>query len=254
MTVRLSMSSLAGTARTLVAVGTARLACMLVTTRAAGPFSVVTSPPPVEVVPGAFAADGAGEAAGEDAARADRARRPASGPPAPAAGAPSARGVAGAGAGCSTGRLGALGSRPAPVRRSRWSWRPPARRGGSPGRSPTRPCRRCPCPRGTAGRAPPRATRSGRTRPLRWSCPRSVTRRGSPSSLHVDTRSGGAAQPSRPCERRQRPRERAMTSFCTSEAPSTTRSTRRCRSTRSIGPSRSSPMPPKTCRQRSATA
>ena len=41
MTVRLSMSSLAGTARTLVAVGTARLAFMLVTTRAAGPLSGV---------------------------------------------------------------------------------------------------------------------------------------------------------------------------------------------------------------------
>ena len=39
MTMRLSISSLAGTARTLVAVGTARLASMLVTTRAAAPFS-----------------------------------------------------------------------------------------------------------------------------------------------------------------------------------------------------------------------
>src|SRR3954447_9886748 len=39
MTVRLSMSSFAGIARTLVAVGTARLACMLVTTRAAAPLS-----------------------------------------------------------------------------------------------------------------------------------------------------------------------------------------------------------------------
>src|SRR3954447_3762599 len=67
MTVRLSMSSLAGTARTLVAVGTARLAFMFDTTRAAGPFKVVTSPPPVEVVPGVFAAGGAGEDAGADA-------------------------------------------------------------------------------------------------------------------------------------------------------------------------------------------
>src|SRR3954471_13979009 len=41
MTTRLSMSSLAGIARTLVAVGTARLASMLVTTRAAGPFRTV---------------------------------------------------------------------------------------------------------------------------------------------------------------------------------------------------------------------
>src|SRR4051812_45177396 len=39
-TVRLSMSSFAGMARTLVAVGTARLASMLVTTRAAAPFSL----------------------------------------------------------------------------------------------------------------------------------------------------------------------------------------------------------------------
>src|SRR6478736_6665568 len=39
MTVRLSMSSLAGTARTEVAVGTSRLASMLSTTRAAGPLS-----------------------------------------------------------------------------------------------------------------------------------------------------------------------------------------------------------------------
>src|SRR4051794_23720957 len=39
MTTRLSMSSLAGTARTLVAVGTARLASMLTTVRAAAPLS-----------------------------------------------------------------------------------------------------------------------------------------------------------------------------------------------------------------------
>src|SRR4051812_42004823 len=39
MTTRLSMSSLAGTARTLVAVGTVRLASMLATVRAAAPFS-----------------------------------------------------------------------------------------------------------------------------------------------------------------------------------------------------------------------
>src|SRR3954449_8611056 len=39
MTTRLSISSLAGMARTLVAVGTARLASMLLTTRAAAPRS-----------------------------------------------------------------------------------------------------------------------------------------------------------------------------------------------------------------------
>src|SRR4051795_2859223 len=38
MTTRLSMSSLAGMTRTLVAVGTVRLASMLATTRAAAPF------------------------------------------------------------------------------------------------------------------------------------------------------------------------------------------------------------------------
>src|SRR5437764_8635619 len=47
MTTRLSMSSLAGIARTLVATGTARLASMLATTRAAAPFNglVATSAP-----------------------------------------------------------------------------------------------------------------------------------------------------------------------------------------------------------------
>src|SRR5580693_4017847 len=45
MTIRLSASSLAGTARTLVAVGTARLAVMLVTVRAAAPRSLLTSVP-----------------------------------------------------------------------------------------------------------------------------------------------------------------------------------------------------------------
>src|SRR3954453_20413316 len=43
ITVRLSISSLAGTARTLVAVGTANDASMLVTTRAAGPRRTVVS-------------------------------------------------------------------------------------------------------------------------------------------------------------------------------------------------------------------
>src|SRR4051794_21526564 len=57
MTVRLSTSSLAGTARTLVAVGTARLASMFVTTRDAAPRSGRRSPP---VVDGAAAAFGSG--------------------------------------------------------------------------------------------------------------------------------------------------------------------------------------------------
>src|SRR5690242_15440695 len=44
ITTRLSISSLAGTARTLVAVGTWRLDSMLVTTRAEAPRSGLTSP------------------------------------------------------------------------------------------------------------------------------------------------------------------------------------------------------------------
>src|ERR1700744_5262855 len=43
MTIRLSMSSLAGTARTLVAVGTVRLAAMFCAVRAAAPRSLLTS-------------------------------------------------------------------------------------------------------------------------------------------------------------------------------------------------------------------
>src|SRR5213079_3432115 len=45
ITVRLSARSLAGTARTLVAVGTVRLVSMLATTRAAAPLSGVVSAP-----------------------------------------------------------------------------------------------------------------------------------------------------------------------------------------------------------------
>ena len=45
ITIRLSTRSLAGTERTLVAVGTARLAVMLVTVRAAAPRSLLTSAP-----------------------------------------------------------------------------------------------------------------------------------------------------------------------------------------------------------------
>ncbi len=50
ITVRLSMSSLAGMARTLVAVGTASEASMLVTTRAAGPRSTWVSTSSATVV------------------------------------------------------------------------------------------------------------------------------------------------------------------------------------------------------------
>src|SRR5260370_25625070 len=63
MTILLSTSSLAGTARTLVAVGTARLAVMLVTVRAAAPRSLLTSVPGLGGG-GAAAAGGAGTGAG----------------------------------------------------------------------------------------------------------------------------------------------------------------------------------------------
>ncbi len=59
MTVRLSISSLAGILRTLVAVGTASEASMLVTTRAAGPRSTWASASSATVV-GAVGAAGAG--------------------------------------------------------------------------------------------------------------------------------------------------------------------------------------------------
>ncbi len=57
MTMRLSMSSLAGIDRTEVAVGTARLASMFATTRAAGPRRTLgagssTWPPPPGMLPG----------------------------------------------------------------------------------------------------------------------------------------------------------------------------------------------------------
>src|SRR4051794_14082453 len=79
MTMRLSMSSLAGTARTLVAVGTSSEASMFVTTRAAGPRNGVTCDPPAftgvaagrggwfGVVDTSRAADGRAEGTGADA-------------------------------------------------------------------------------------------------------------------------------------------------------------------------------------------
>src|SRR3954454_13606751 len=78
MTMRLSMSSFAGTARTLVAVGTSSEASMLVTTRAAGPRSGVTDEPPAfagpalgrggwfGVVESSRAADGFADGTGAD--------------------------------------------------------------------------------------------------------------------------------------------------------------------------------------------
>src|ERR1700761_5784834 len=61
MTIRLSISSLAGISRTLVAVGTARLAVMLMTVRAAAPRSLLTSVPSGS---GGWGAAGAGAGAG----------------------------------------------------------------------------------------------------------------------------------------------------------------------------------------------
>src|SRR5690348_10110114 len=66
MTIRLSIRSLAGTERTLVAVGTARLAVMLVTVRAAAPRSLLTSAPAGAGAGGVCAAGAPGAAAGED--------------------------------------------------------------------------------------------------------------------------------------------------------------------------------------------
>src|SRR6516165_9230032 len=63
MTIRLSTRSLAGTERTLVAVGTDRLAVMLVTVRAAAPRSLLTS------APGTGAGGAGGGAAGPAAGR-----------------------------------------------------------------------------------------------------------------------------------------------------------------------------------------
>src|ERR1700761_5064959 len=60
MTIRLSIISFAGTARTLVAVGTSRDADMFLTTAAAAPRSICTSSPSTGWGVGAFAAGAAG--------------------------------------------------------------------------------------------------------------------------------------------------------------------------------------------------
>src|SRR3954454_10649446 len=64
ITTRLSISSLAGTARTLVAVGTVRLVSMLATTRAAGPRRGALSASSDRAGAGAVAAAGWAAAAG----------------------------------------------------------------------------------------------------------------------------------------------------------------------------------------------
>ena len=94
MTIRLSISSLAGTARTLVAVGTSREASMLVTTRAAGPFrtAVVVAAAPPAGAGAAVVAASRGTWTGAGAAGAAAA-------PGPRAGAAGCAAGAGAGAG-----------------------------------------------------------------------------------------------------------------------------------------------------------
>ena len=68
MTILLSTSSLAGIARTLVAVGTARLAVMLLTVRAAAPRSLLTSAPAETGGGGGAGLGGAGRAGAAGAA------------------------------------------------------------------------------------------------------------------------------------------------------------------------------------------
>ena len=146
MTTRLSMSSLAGMARTLVAVGTCRLASMLVTTRAAAPLSGCVS-----------ASLGTGGAARVGLDRARRPRRR-SVPP------------GGSRAGGGGGLADRRGRRLADARGLRFAWprrrRPPPgrdRQAGSRRRSPTRPGLPSSGPSGTAGRSRRRAIRWGRS-------------------------------------------------------------------------------------------
>ena len=91
MTIRLSMSSLAGTARTLVAVGTVRLVSMLVTVRAAAPFRALDESPSASGADTGAGAAGAGcaGAAGGGAAGAGSTRATGSVTGGAAAGAPS---------------------------------------------------------------------------------------------------------------------------------------------------------------------
>src|SRR5215207_9114131 len=111
ITIRLSNSSLTGTDRTLVAVGTARLASMLATVRAAAPrrMTLSTSPGPALGAVGAGAlAAGAGAAAGAGSAGAGGVSAGATG----VAVSPGAGSGAGSGAGAA-GSAGAVDSRSA---------------------------------------------------------------------------------------------------------------------------------------------
>ena len=207
MTMRLSMSSLAGTARTLVAVGTSRLASMLVTTRAAGPLSGVT-PSALGLRSAGCPADVFSAGVFSLGVLAAAAAWPGPGPPAGSVPAPARRPASGRPGRPSVGRRRAgwrlSWTRPAPGLPGPPGWRrrsPAPAPGGSsircrpgwrcrpacsPGRSPTTRGRRCSCRRGTAGRAPRRATRWARSPRARCrpapTRTLTVTRRGSPSS------------------------------------------------------------------------
>src|SRR5215207_673328 len=112
ITMRLSNSSLTGTDRTLVAVGTARLASMLATVRAAAPrrMTLSTSPGPALGAGGAGAlAAGAGAAAGAGCAGAGSVSAGAAGV-ALAAGAGSGAGAAGSAGGVDSRSAGASGA------------------------------------------------------------------------------------------------------------------------------------------------
>src|SRR5580700_10531525 len=119
MTIRLSDSNLAGTERTLVAVGTARLAVMLVTVRAAAPRSLLTSASGMAGAAGGCTPACAGPACGAGAACAGAACGPGTGGAAGDTGAGAARpagACGGAWGACGAGAGGAGGAATALVR------------------------------------------------------------------------------------------------------------------------------------------
>ena len=195
MTTRLSMSSLAGTARTLVAVGTVSEVSMLDTTRDGAPRSGVTMSSltgPVPLTAGTSRGFGA-SAVGSLFGSACGSLFAAGAALASACGSLLAAGAAGVGLRGRLAGVGAFVAAGAPLRRAvggrrrlgarggRRCWRrgawssgassscapgPHPRRPrpvGSPRRNPTRPCRPTTCRSGTAGRARRRAIRSART-------------------------------------------------------------------------------------------
>ena len=185
MTMRLSISSLAGTDRTLVAVGTLRLAAMLTAVRAVAPrsrdaWAPATAGPGADVTGAGEAAGRCGAAAGASAgagAAAGALARPA-GPAwaaAVAAGPPSWDGVRTGllpGPPCAPalvpGLVVVLVAGPGPAPWSGAAARPRGRHrsrraGSNRRRNSTRPCPRSPGQLGNAGRARRRAIRSARS-------------------------------------------------------------------------------------------